>query len=319
MSSLRRKKILITGSTGFIGSNLVRRSVKFGSDVFILTRKLSDTWRIKSILDDVTRYEVDLTDYEHLEAMIKGIQPDIIYHTAAYGGNPFQKDFKKIIESNYIGTANLVNACKGADFELFVNTGSSSEYGIKASTMGEEDRLEPVNDYGVSKASASLYCQFVARTERKPIITLRLFSPYGSYEESTRLIPSVILDCIKGKNPKVTSLSFVRDFVFIDDVVDAYFNAVDASEIGGEIINIGSGIQHSVGDVANKIIELTGNEVVPETGGRPRWANEPERWQADISKAKRLLNWEPKHDLAQGLAASVEWFKEHIDLYQELP
>lgn len=316
MSSIRRKKVLITGSTGFIGANLMQRAVEAGSDVYILTRSSSDTWRIKDKLEKVTQYQVDLSDYEGLGSAVLSIEPDIVYHTAAYGGNPFQNDFKRIIESNYIGTANLVNACKRVDIDLFVNTGSSSEYGIKASPMREEDLLEPVNDYGVSKSAATLYCQFVARTEQMPIVTLRLFSPYGSYEGASRLIPSVILNCIRKKNPGINSLSFVRDFIFVEDVMDAYLKVVDAREIEGEIINIGSGKQHSVGDVVNKIIQLTGNGVEPESGGRQRWSNEPEKWEADITKAKRLLNWSPKYDLAQGLDASIEWFKENMNLYK---
>jgi len=315
MSSLKSKRVLLTGSTGFIGANLMRKAIEIGADVHILTRKSSDIWRIRDKLGKVRQYQVDLSVYEDLVPVISDIEPDIIYHTAAYGGNPSHRDFKKIIESNYIGTANLVNACKRVDFELFVNTGSSSEYGVKASPMKEDDLLEPVNDYGVSKSAATMYCQFAARKEQLPIVTLRLFSPYGSFEGSTRLVPSVILDCIRGINPKITSLSFVRDFIFVQDVTDAYLNALDASKIGGEIINIGSGKQHSVGDVVNKIIELTGDGVVPETGGAPRWPIEPERWEADITKAKKLLSWEPKYDLTSGLEKSVKWFKENVDLY----
>jgi len=315
MSSLRGKKVLITGSTGFMGANLMRKAIELGADVHILTRNSSDTWRIRDKLGEVRQYQADLSDYEGLVSVISNIEPDIIYHTAAYGGNPFQKDFDKIIESNYVGTANLVNACKRVDFELFVNTGSSSEYGVKASPMKENDLPEPVNDYGVSKSAATIYCQFAARNEKMPIVTLRLFSPYGSYEGSTRLVPSVILDCLQGINPRITSSAFVRDFIFVEDVMDAYLKVVNASGIAGEIINIGSGKQHSVGDVVNKIIALTGDRVVPETGGGSRWPNEPEKWEADITKAKKLLNWEPRHNLTRGLEKSVKWFKENKYLY----
>jgi nucleoside-diphosphate-sugar epimerase len=173
-----------------------------------------------------------------------------------------------------------------------------------------------VNDYGVSKSAATLYCQSVARNKKIPMVTLRLFSPYGCYEGHKRLIPSVILDCFRGKNPEIISFEFVRDFIFIKDVMDAYIRLLDAKEIIGEIINIGSGKQHTVGDIADTIIELTGDVLVPEASGTPRWPNEPEKWEADITKAKKLLNWEPKYDLTRGLDATIKWFRENINLYK---
>ena len=106
--------------------------------------------------------------------------------------------------------------------DLLVNTGSSSEYGIKNSAMKESSLLEPVTEYGVSKAAATLFCQSYAVTENLPIVTLRLFSPYGRYEQKSRLVPSVILAALQKINPKISSRQFVRDFIFIDDVLDAY-------------------------------------------------------------------------------------------------
>ena len=318
MKVLKGKKVLITGSTGFIGANLVRRLLKVGAEVCILTRTTSNKWRINDVLKDVNEYCVDLLDYEKLESTILDIAPEIIFHTAIYGGYPFQKDIKKIIESNFIATVNLVNACKKVDFELFVNTGSSSEYGIKSKPMREEDMLEPVDDYGVSKAAATLYCQAVARREKMPVVTLRLLSPYGYYEEPTRLIPSVVISCLKGRNPEVSSPNSVRDFIFIEDVIDAYIKVIETSDISGEILNIGCGKQHSVEEVVNKIVELTGNNVRPEWGSVPKRATEPNIWQADITKAKDVLKWEPKYSLEEGLAKTVKWFMENMTLYKEI-
>ena len=317
MKAIKGRKILITGSTGFIGANLVRFFLKIGVEVYILTRTTSNKWRIKDILKDVNEYCVDLLDYEKLESIILDIAPEIIFHIAIYGGYPFQKDIKKIIESNFIGTVNLVNACKKADFELFVNTGSSSEYGIKSKSMTEEDILEPVNDYGVSKAAATLYCQAVARREKIPIVTLRLFSPYGYYEEPTRLIPSVVISCLKARNPEVSSPNSVRDFIFIEDVIDAYMKVTKTSDIGGKIFNIGYAKQHSVGEVVNKIVELTGNKVRPEWGTVPKRAIGPNIWKADITKAKDVLKWVPKYSLERGLAKTVKWFRENMNLYDK--
>jgi nucleoside-diphosphate-sugar epimerase len=317
MKALKGRKILITGSTGFIGANIVRRFIKIGAEVHILSRTTSNKWRIKDILKDINEYCVDLLDYEKLEAIILDIEPEIIFHTVVYGGYPFQKDIKKIIGSNFIGTINLVNACKKVDFELLVNTGSSSEYGIKSKPMDEEDISEPVNDYGVSKAAATLYCQAVSRREKRPIVTLRLFSPYGYYEEQTRLIPSVVVSCLRGRNPEISSPNSVRDFIFIEDVIDAYIRVIETSDIGGEIFNIGYGEQHSVGEVVNKIDELTGNNVRPVWVSVPKRANEPDVWQADVTKAKDILKWEPKYSLEEGLAKTIKWFRENMILYKE--
>jgi len=317
MKTLKGKKVLITGSTGFIGATLVRNFLKNGAEVHILTRVTSNKWRINDLLKEVNEYCVDLLDYEKLASIISDIAPEIIIHTAIYGGYPFQKDIKKIIESNFIGTVNLVNACQKVDFELFVNTGSSSEYGIKSKPMTEEDILEPVDDYGVSKAAATLYCQAVARREKIPVVTLRLFSPYGYYEEPTRLIPSVVISCLKGRNPEVSSPNSVRDFIFIEDVIDAYMKVTETSDIGGKIFNIGYGRQQSVGEVVNKIVELTGNTVRPEWGSVPKRANEPNVWQADITKVKDILKWVPKYSLEKGLAKTVKWFMENMVLYDK--
>ena len=138
---------------------LTRRYLERGAEVFINIRNTSDTWRIRDILKEVNAVPVDITEYEKLRDALKKIQPDFIFHTAAYGGSADQKNTEKIIETNIIGTVNLIRSCRDINVNLLVNTGSSSEYGIKNSAMKESDLLEPVTEYGVSKAAATLFCQ----------------------------------------------------------------------------------------------------------------------------------------------------------------
>jgi nucleoside-diphosphate-sugar epimerase len=309
------KTVLITGATGFVGSCLTHKLVNVNYDIHIIKREQSDIWCIKDILNRVESHNVDLVDRNGLEKLVKNIRPEIIFHTATYGGYPFQRDVDTIIQTNIIGTVNLVNACSKNGFDIFVNTGSSSEYGIKSKPMSEEDLLEPINSYGVSKGAETLFCQAKAKSERLPIVTLRLFSPYGYYEELTRLIPSVIKSCLLGENPQVSSLNSVRDFIFIENVLDAYMRVIEVSDIDGEIFNIGYGKQHSVGEVVDKIVRLTGNKVKPVWGSVPKRSNEPTIWQADISKAKDILKWEPKHNLDEGLSKTIKWFEKNISLY----
>lgn len=315
MKSLKKKTILITGVTGFVGSNLFRRLSNSGADLHVITRESSNLWRIGDLINDVKRFTPDLTDFDSIKKVIHEINPDIIYHLATYGGNPRQDNFRQIIESNFFGTVNLINACKETGFDLFVNTGSSSEYGIKTVPMKENDLPEPRNNYGISKIASTLYCQSVALNENLPVVTLRLFSPYGDFEDSSRLIPSVILSCLRGKNPEISSPEFVRDFIYVEDVIDLYEQLSDADTISGNIFNAGSGKQHTVGEVVDTIIKITGNQVKPIVGLPQRWPNEPKAWQADMSKTFKSLNWEPKYTLDAGLTKSVEWFENHQHLY----
>lgn len=310
------KVILITGATGFIGSCLMHDLVNSNWEIHVTKREQSNIWRIKDILSRALVHNVDIIDCVNIEKLINDIKPDIVFHTATYGGYPFQKDVNKIIQSNIIGTANLVNACSKVGFDVFVNTGSSSEYGLKSKPMIETDLPEPVNDYGVAKAAATLFCQAKAKSEKLPIATLRLFSPYGYYEEPTRLVPSVIRSCLLGENPKVSSPNSVRDFIFIEDVIDAYMNVIETPDIGGQIFNVGYGQQYAVGDVVNKIIKFTGNKVKPEWESIPKRPNEATIWQANISKSKDILNWGPKYSIDEGLKKTIKWFMKNMTLYK---
>jgi len=316
MSLSAGEKVFITGATGFIGSNLTRRYLEQGAEVYINIRKTSDTWRIKDILSEVHLVPVDITEYQKLKDALKEVRPDFIFHTATYGGRADQKNTEKIIDTNINGTVNLVRSCRDIGVSLLVNTGTSSEYGLKKSAMKESFLLEPVTEYGVSKAAATLFCQTYAVTNNLPVVTFRLFSPFGRYEQKSRLVPSVILAALQKMNPKISSRQFVRDFIYIDDVLFAYDAALNLTNASGKIFNIGSGQQHSVGEVVDMIIRLLGNEVSYETGIPQAWENEPAIWQADIEKAKSELFWEPKYSLEQGLLATINWFKVHKELYK---
>lgn len=318
VSELLTKKILVTGATGFIGANLTHYLVSQGCRPHITLRKESNTWRINEILKKLHIHYVDLSDKDRIKKIILMIKPRIIYHCATYGGFSFQADSDKIINTNIIGTINLVNACRKIEFDCLVNTGSSSEYGLKKQPMKESDLLEPINDYGISKATATLFCQSVAMREKLPIATLRLFSPYGYFESQARLIPSVILSCLNKTNPELSCPDSVRDFIFIDDVINAYTNVLENNnKIRGEIFNIGYGRQYSVGEVVNKIIDLISDKIKPQWESISNLRVEPTSWIADISKAKEILKWMPCNNLDAGLIKTIDWLKRNLKLYNE--
>lgn len=312
-------KILVTGTTGFVGSNLLRRITESGNkNIHIFTRKSSNLWRIRDIIDKVNVHTVDLTDKRQVEDSISGIKPEIIFHCAIYGGYPFQADQDQTIKTNFMGTVNLLEASVKQGFKAFINTGSSSEYGIKGKSMEETDFPDPINVYGVTKLASTHYCRMISIKYRLPVVTLRLFSPYGYYEESTRLIPYLITSMFKNKEIKLGSPHAVRDFVFIEDVVDAFIkstNMIDKVE-PGTILNVGNGIDTKIIDVFAALKEIIGYQGEFAVQGIPRDSDETEVWRANIEKANKVLDWYPQYKLNDGLTKTVRWFTDKISFYE---
>lgn len=318
----QNKKILITGSTGFMGANLLHCLVKSDNEIHIILRETSNVWRINDIINKnkVKKHYCDLTIREKIKKIVSNIKPEIIFNLSVYGGYPFQKDSMKIIDTNFTGTVNLLDACTDTGFDCFINTGSSSEYGLKNKPMSENDLLEPINEYGITKAAATLYCQAIGRREKLPIFTLRLFSPYGYYEESTRLIPYLTISCLRNKELKIFNPDAVRDFNFIEDVIDAYIGTCDNKEniSSGDIFNIGNGVQHSVCEVFKLVKELTGYRKEPYWGkAKLRDSDKTRTWIADNSKIKKVIGWKPQHNIENGLKKTIKWIEKHLYLYKK--
>lgn len=311
-------KVLVTGATGFVGSNLVRRLISEGYEVHILTRKKSDKWRIIDILPDLNNHIVDLLEEERLKNLVEQIEPDLIFHLATqvmYGG--VHSPEKELIQSNLFGTINLINACENINYKCFVNTGSSSEYGPKNYSMKESDVCEPVNVYGISKCASTLYGNFIAKTKNKPIIGFRLFSPFGPYDDSRRLIPYAIINALQNKQLNFANPYAVRDYIYIDDILDLYLKSIDlASKYRGEVYNIGTGSNVSVSYVVNKILEITGSNSNVQWNSFAGRDYDCEKWEANIEKVNRDFNWEPKIHIDEGIEKTIKWFEDKLLFYK---
>jgi nucleoside-diphosphate-sugar epimerase len=308
-------RILLTGISGFVGACLTRRLLELGHDVHAFIRPESSRWRIADILSDIAQYGADIRDTQAVEQAVKSIKPEVVFHLATYGGFAFQKDVSAIYAANLLGTVNLVHACKKTGFDCFVNTGSSSEYGLKFQAMKETDLLEPLGDYAVSKAAATLFCRSEAILNNLPIVNLRVFSPYGPLDDPKRMIPYVISTLLNGGLPALSNPDSVRDYIFIDDLVDAYLAVIGSAIQPGAIYNAGSGQQKSIGDVVAKIIACLDSSISPLWGSREMQRPEPDNWVADIMLLKSHCNWQPRTGLESGLNKTIDWIRLNLPNY----
>lgn len=215
------KKVLVTGGSGFIGSNLVRSLLDQQHEVYLLVQPHDSLWRIKDIVPQLQVLYIGLTEFAAVSAIVQTIKPDLIFHLASFGGMPDQTDQRAIFDVNFYGTLNLLNACKKVGFECFVNTGSSSEYGKKDIPMAENLVLEPISDYAVSKAASTQLCLKEALFNKLPVYTVRPFSVYGDAELHSRLIPTIALSMLRNEPLQLSNPKLVRDFIYIDDMIAA--------------------------------------------------------------------------------------------------
>jgi nucleoside-diphosphate-sugar epimerase len=311
------KRVIVTGATGFVGANLVRRLLHDGHELHLLVRPGYRPWRIESIGTMVNLHVVSLTDRKQLQDTVTQVQPHWIFHLATHGAYSYQTNLGEMIQTNFIGTINLVEVCCEIGFEAFVNTGSSSEYGYKNQAHSETEWLEPNSHYAVTKASATLFCRYTAQSKGINLSTLRLYSVYGAYEEPTRLIPTLIRLGNQNKLPPLVNPETARDYIYVDDVVDAYILAANHSggEVGG-VYNVGTGIQTRLHEVVALVRQVLQVQMEPVWGSMADRNWDTNLWVANNQKIRSELGWEPKYDFRSGFEAAVTWFKNHPDLLQ---
>ena len=310
-------RILITGASGFIGSNLARELVKTQNEVSIFVRKGTKPWRINDILSDCDIHAINLINVGETKNAIQKIKPDIVYHCAAYGISQKQNDADKIFRTNISGTTNLLIALEEYNkLERLVNVGSYLEHSLKPDYY-ENGIRKSIDPYTVSKVYQTELVQYFNNKKNIPAVTLRLFNPYGKFEEPGRLVSDIMISILQKKSLEVFSGSARHDFIHIDDVISVLQNAAKKPNIEGKIFDVGNGKEISVKD----IVELTCN--ITNTNLKIKWRIENQsraekdidKQPANIQKTKKL-DWKPKISIKKGLLKTFDWYKEHIDLYK---
>lgn len=309
------KRVLITGADGFIGSHLTRRLLQEGLVVGIIEHQDCAFCRIEDVLDKIENHICDLRETSRVHKIIQDFRPDIIFHLAAYYTVEHRSsEVHTLVETNVLGTLNLLEAAKVCGIDYLVNTSSSFVYGQKTHPTKEYESLDPLNLYALTKLQAEQACSFYARKYGLKAVTCRLFPPYGPEDNERKLIPHSIRSFLLGEPLKLTTGKQKWDYIHVSDIIEAYVKLLDVSHFKDEheIFNIGTGKAFSIREVIEKIQQIMNVDEVPDWGAYPHRENEVMFLCGDIKKARNNLMWQPRITLEEGLESTVEWFIEYF-------
>lgn len=307
--------VLVTGAGGFIGACAVRRLLAQGCRVHALVRPGPGPWRLRGLDGALQIHSVDVLDRQAIRALVRQTAPQAVLHLAAHGAYERQDDAPRILQTNVLGTYHILEAALGGGVRVFVSAGSSSEYGYQSEPMRENDRLEPNSVYAVAKAAQTHLCSLLGRGGNTGVVSFRLFSVYGPWEEPTRLIPTVIRRARRGQALELAAPETARDFVYVGDVLDLLLAFERLAKLRGEIFNLGTGVQSTLRDVVAAVELALGRPVEAHWGAMQARRWDTARWQADVSRAREVLDWTPRYSLAPGIGRMAAWMSEVGDDY----
>jgi NAD dependent epimerase/dehydratase len=316
------KRVLVTGAGGFIGSHLTEQLLHAGATVRAMVRYNSSEFRgWLATIPTNDRLQIlagDITDPDSVRHAMKDI--DIVFHLAALIAIPYSYQApSSYVNTNILGTLNVLQAARQLNIERLVHTSTSEVYGTACYVpIDEKHPLQGQSPYSASKIGAdklveSYYCSF-----NLPVVTVRPFNTFGPRQSARAVIPTIITQCLTGQTVRLGSVSPTRDLNFVTNTVDGFMKAAMSPNAIGKTINLGTGREISIGDLANLIGELAGKPFQVETDpNRLRPVNsEVERLLADATLAKQAIGWEPQITLETGLQQTIRWIHDNLERYR---
>jgi len=327
MSTVKNKKILVTGADGFIGSHLTEALVRAGYDVraFVLYNSFNSWGWLdtadKHIQDSVEVFAGDIRDPHGVREAVKGC--DAVLHLAALIAIPYSYHSPATyVDTNITGTLNLLQAVTDLGVGRMIHTSTSEVYGTALTVPISEDHpLQGQSPYSATKIGADQMALAFHRSFETPVGIIRPFNTYGPRQSARAVIPTIISQLLAGsKKIKLGSLHPTRDFSFVADTALGFMKMLEADDIEGATVNLGSNFEISVGDTAQVIADVIGCELEIETDDQRLRPNlsEVERLWSDNSRAKELFDWTPSYGglegFRKGISETVEWFKDPKNL-----
>jgi dTDP-glucose 4,6-dehydratase len=316
--------VLVTGAAGFIGSHLAESLARAGAEVraFVRYNSRNDYGWLEQLdgglIDEIEIFRGDLANPEAALNAAHGC--DTIFHLGALIPIPYSyRHPREFVAANVVGTLNVLEACRRESVRRLVHTSTSEVYGTAVRVpIDEEHPLNAQSPYAATKIGADQIALSFWRSFETPVVVARPFNTFGPRQSARAVIPTLITQALGREQVELGSTHPTRDFLYVEDLVRGFERCAEAEGVEGEVINLGSGAEISIAELAAQVFRLVGRDLPitfsPDRSRPP--LSEVERLLADTSKAERLLGWTPKIELEEGLRRTIEWFEGFLDAYK---
>lgn len=303
-----KTRILITGSSGFIGTNLLISLESQNYDIAVLDRSINVNFK------NCTYYNGDICDYSFVEKTILNFQPNKVFHLAGYKNRSSNiEEVSSSLNINLMGTLNLYKALtKVTTVKSIITLGTTDEYGIHNLSFNESLIEYPISPYGFSKFCGTKLAQFFNRCFDLPIVILRPTIAYGPFQANDMFIPSLINSLILNRDFEMTEGNQLRDFIYISDLIEAMLLISENQNCNGEIFNIGYGESLKLKNVAYIIASDLNKEHLLKIGSIPYRKNEVMKYVTCIKKINKKTGWIPKIDFKKGIELTIKYYTNNV-------
>jgi NAD dependent epimerase/dehydratase len=313
----------VTGGEGFIGSTLVDHLLTGGAEVraYVHYKPYGSAGYLAGREDDVEILAGDVRDAERVSQAVSGC--DTVFHLAALIGIPYSYVApESYIQTNVIGTYNVVNACRQHDVRRMVHTSTSETYGTAITAPISEDHpMQPQSPYSASKIGADMMALSFHHSFETPVAVIRPFNTYGPRQSARAVIPTILSQLHSApKNGGATQIKLgsttpTRDFNYVDDTARGFLAVAESDRALGHVVNIGSGREISIGDLAELLVKVSGRdaEVVSDDSRVRPGGSEVERLLCDNTRAREWCGWQPQVSLEEGLQRTSDWVRDNLD------
>ena len=318
------KLVLVTGAGGFIGSQLAEGLLAEGARVraFVRYNSRADSGLLRLVPRDLSgSLEVmagDLRDWQMIRQAVRGCE--VVFHLGALISIPYSYHHPyEVAETNFMGTLNVLMACRYLGVKRLVQTSTSEVYGTaRRVPIDEAHPLQGQSPYSASKIGADKLAESFFCSYDLPVVTVRPFNTFGPRQTARAVIPTIISQALRNGTIHLGNLSTKRDFTYVSDTVRGFLLAAEAQHVEGQVFNLGTGQEIAIGEIAQKIIRMVDKPVkivVDPERLRPE-PSEVMRLLSDNSRARECLGWQPEVSLDEGLEQTIDWIREHPELYR---